>query len=145
MQYVIKLMECKFNLIQEIGVSLQCVDDALKALLEKHVQHMIETYNMLVGFQEGEALQNVICRQSSNGSEPPLLQHDDADIEIRYVTRMKELALAYAQAAVEIANPELRKFMEDNFIMVNQHAYEVWQYIMKQNIIVSEDVWKQAE
>ncbi|WP_051317013.1 spore coat protein [Ectobacillus panaciterrae] len=147
MQYLAKLMEYQFSLIQEMGILMQHVhDEKLKVLAERHAQHMLETYNTMVEFQEG-SVQRVICNEPfvEFASLSLSKKEDEADLVLRYGANIKKLALAYAQAAVEAANPELRMFMEEHFVKINRHAYEVWQHIVKQNTIISEEIWKEAK
>lgn len=56
---------------------------------------------------------------------------NDREIATAYLLTLKRAGREYAWSAMEASNPELREFLKDAFTMSCNHAYEVWQWIVK--------------
>ncbi|MFD3450241.1 spore coat protein [Microbacteriaceae bacterium 4G12] len=124
-----------YFMIRRVGSYVKQVQDQdLKSILERHLPCFLEWYNEVVSFQEGEEIQQVVCNRPPSAlasmTEEEMAEEDIA-IASYYLTNVKRLAIVYAQAAVEVANPQLRQFLENNFLAANRYAYEVWQYMVK--------------
>lgn len=57
---------------------------------------------------------------------------NDREIATAYLLTLKRAGREYAWAAMEASNPGLRSFLEDAFKMSSHHAYDVWQWMVKQ-------------
>ena len=58
-------------------------------------------------------------------------QFDDREMATAYLLTLKRAGREYAWSAMEVSNPELREFLKDAFTMSFNHAYEVWQWMVK--------------
>lgn len=58
-------------------------------------------------------------------------QFDDREMATAYLLTLKRAGREYAWSAMEVSNPELREFLKDAFTMSCNHAYEVWQWMVK--------------
>lgn len=58
-------------------------------------------------------------------------QLNDREIATGYLLTLKRAGREYAWSAMEAANPDLREFLKDAFTMSCNHAYEVWQWMVK--------------
>jgi spore coat protein CotF len=56
---------------------------------------------------------------------------DDREISTAYLLTLKRAGREYAWAAMEASDPGLREFLKDAFTMSCNHAYEVWQWMVK--------------
>lgn len=56
---------------------------------------------------------------------------NDREIATGYLLTLKRAGREYAWAAMEASNPDLREFLKDAFTMSCNHAYDVWQYMVK--------------
>jgi spore coat protein CotF len=56
---------------------------------------------------------------------------NDREIATGYLLTLKRAGREYAWSAMEAGNPELREFLKDAFTMSCNHAYEVWQWMVK--------------
>lgn len=59
------------------------------------------------------------------------MQLNDREIATGYLLTLKKAGREYAWSAMEASNPELREFLKDAFTMSCNHAYEVWQWMVK--------------
>ncbi|MCP8968901.1 spore coat protein [Ectobacillus ponti] len=132
-----KLTVQSYEMIRVVGIYLQQTSDRdLQELLQQHLPNFLQCYNRLLEFSEGEELQ-VLLMQSLQAmlmvqeEQPP----QGADlVACSYLQDMQQMAAAYAKAAIEIANPGVRQFLENSFLVINRHAYEAWQYVMKRGM-----------
>jgi spore coat protein CotF len=128
----------------------QAQDPELKALLEKHFPLHVADYNLKVEFVQSQTTPDISKFQPSTlnpvlGSyiQAPVSvfpaatprtnvqQHNDREIATSYLLNQKSSAKNYAAAAVECANPDLRKFLENAFLNSSHHAYDMWQHMAK--------------
>lgn len=142
-------MSC-VNSICNMAYMLDHVQDPeFKAILEKHFPYHVRDYNMKVEFlqqQEGshkELPQIQLEGKLSNYTEmvAPLapavqprttvMDFNDREMATAYLLTLKRAGREYAWTAMEMANRELRGFVETAFLMSSAHAYEVWQYMVK--------------
>jgi spore coat protein CotF len=142
-------MSC-VNSITNMAYFLQHVQDAeLKSIIEKHFPLHIQDYNMkaeYLGAANGatsklqvpnlnQSLQSYTQSPVSNyPSVTPRTQvqdFNDREIATAYLLTLKRAGREYAWATMEMANPEVRTFLEDCFRMSSRHAYDVWQWMVK--------------
>lgn len=129
-----ELMNYSYEMIHVIGEYMNEIEDQqLKRILQEHLPYLLQAYNEQVNFQEGENIQQVVCEYHTASAFPKADRGRKGDIEIAcaYISYLKRLALAYAQVAVEVANPEFRSFLEKGFLKMNRYAYNVWKYTVK--------------
>lgn len=124
-------------------------DQELKTMIQGHFAAHVQDYNMKVEYISNEtgpsqklnvpqlnrSLQDYTKSPSNNF--PPVTprtdvqQMNDREIATGYLLTLKRAGREYAWAAMEASNPELREFLKDAFTMSCNHAYEVWQYMVK--------------
>lgn len=126
----------------------QVKDSELKAIIENHFPVHVQDYNMKVKFVKEAAAPaeklNVpqlkkILQDFAKSSVPtsPVLPRtiiqelNDREIATGYLLTLKRAGREYAWSAMEAGNPELREFLKDAFTMSCNHAYEVWQWMVK--------------
>lgn len=128
-------------------------DQELKALLQKHFAAHVQDYNMKVQYLNNpdgarEKLQVPPLNPNFNHttdvysqipqSPQPVMprtqvsQFNDREIATAYLLTLKRAGREYAWAAMEATNPQVRLFLEDAFTMASHHAYDVWQWMVKQ-------------
>lgn len=56
---------------------------------------------------------------------------NDIEVATAYLLTLKRAGREYAWSAMEASNPGVREFLKDAFTMSCNHAYEVWQYMVK--------------
>lgn len=123
-------------------------DSELKAMIEEHFPIHVQDYNMKVKFVKestapAEKL-NVpelkkILQDFTQAPVPTVpitprtevQQFDDREMATAYLLTLKRAGREYAWSAMEASNPELREFLKDAFTMSCNHAYEVWQWMVK--------------
>lgn len=129
----------------------QVQDTSLKSILEKHLQCEIKSYNTKVGFLNGTssgATQKVpdiagpinINHVSSIPLQPLMPRTnattpDDREIATSHLLSRKMSGRDYANAAMEMSNPEIRTFCEDSFKSASHEAYEVWEWMVNKGAI----------
>ncbi|MFX3623527.1 MAG: spore coat protein [Ectobacillus sp.] len=134
------ITEKSYETICALSAFLQrAQEQSLKDMLEQHLRFMLEQYNKMVGFYEGENIDHV--QRKGSHSLPQLMKQEevngDGEMVMQYMAALKNAAIMYAQAAVEVANPELRTFLEKSFVCTNQCVYEIWKYVTKRNCSIS--------
>ncbi|MDO5516250.1 MAG: spore coat protein [Clostridium sp.] len=123
-------------------------DPELKAMIQEHLPAHIQDYNMKVKFIKeaggpGEKL-NVpalkpILQDFTKAPVPPVPvtprtavdKLNDREIATGYLLTLKRAGREYAWSAMEAANPQLREFLKDAFTMSCNHAYDIWQWMVK--------------
>lgn len=132
-----ELMNYSYEVIHAIGKYMrETKDPQLKEILHEHLPYLLQAYNEQVNFQEGENIQHVVCEHyiastfQANAHRYEVGQ-GDTELAFAYISYLQRLALAYAQVAVEVANPEFRSFLEKGFVKMNRYAYSVWKYTVK--------------
>jgi spore coat protein CotF len=138
------------NSITNMGYFLQHIQDPeLKALVEKHLPFHIRDYDIKVEYlskaegatthlpipELGASLQSYTA--SPSGSYPPVTPRtsvqdfNDREMATAYLLTLKRAGREYAWSAMEMSNPEIRVFCQNAFLMSCNHAYEVWQWMVK--------------
>lgn len=142
-------MSC-VNSITNMAMFINVVQDQeLKGMLQKHFPAHIQDYNMKVEFLSKtngssqklrvpelvKSLQDYT--KSSTNNFPPITprtdiqQMNDREVATAYLLTLKRAGREYAWTAMEASNPDLREFFKDAFTMSCNHAYEVWQYMVR--------------
>lgn len=123
-------------------------DPELKAMIETHFPIHVQDYNMKVKFvKEATAPTEklnvpVLTKTLQDFTKAPIAtipvtprtdvqQLNDREIATGYLLTLKRAGREYAWSAMEASNPELREFLKDAFTMSCNHAYEVWQWMVK--------------
>jgi spore coat protein CotF len=76
------------------------------------------------------------CTKSKFSQYPPIQPRilvdnmNDREMATAYLLTLKRAGREYAWNAMEMANPELRAFLQTAFMMSCSHAYDVWQYMV---------------
>ncbi len=138
------------NSITNMALFMHSVQEPeLKSLIEKHFPYHVKDYNTKVeylsrmsGAKTGlpvPQITNIIDNytQSSVNVIPIAPRTDvqelnDREIATAYLLTLKRAGREYAWAAMESSNPEIRTFLEDAFRMSSHHAYDIWQWMVKQ-------------
>ena len=137
------------NIITNMAMFKNHVSDPeLKAMIEEHFPIHVQDYNMKVKFVKesiapSEKL-NVpeLKKILQDFTQAPLQtvpvtprtevqQFNDREMATTYLLTLKRAGREYAWSAMEASNPELREFLKDAFTMSCNHAYEVWQWMVK--------------
>lgn len=129
----------------------QVQDAELKSLLDTHFPIHIEDYNKKVEFVKNietasgklgiPTSNNSIFNQDTNISKPAIPdtintnveKFNDREIATSYLLTLKRAGKEYAVASMEATNPKLREFLKDAYTMACNHAYEIWQWMSKNN------------
>lgn len=124
-------------------------DQELKAMIETHFPAHVQDYNMKVEFVKNATGANQKLNvpnlnavlqdftKSPTNVFPPitpgtsLQKLNDREIATGYLLTLKRAGREYAWSAMEASNPEIRQFLKDAFTMSCNHAYDVWQWMVK--------------
>lgn len=123
-------------------------DQELKSMIETHFSIHVQDYNMKVKFvKESTAPTEKLnvpeltkkLQDFTNAPVPTIpvtprtniQEFNDREIATAYMLTLKRAGREYAWSAMEASNPELREFLKDAFTMSCNHAYEVWQWMVK--------------
>lgn len=118
-------------------------DPQLQQILDHQLQFMNESYQNLVNMlQMHGAAQAVPYRAPKNfsptyGLHQPAVQQpnssisqmDDLDVARGLLCIHKNAALRQMQGALEAADPNIRRALQQGAINCSEQAYEVWQYM----------------
>lgn len=133
-------------------------DQELKSMIQGHLPAHVQDYNMKVEFAskaEGctqrlniPSLNPVLqdFTKSPMNNFPPITprtdiqQMNDREIATAYLLTLKRAGREYAWAAMEASDPGLRQFLKDAFTMSCNHAYDVWQWMVKKGFYPLEPV-----
>lgn len=137
------------NSITCMGLFLnQAQDPALRSMLQQHFPYHIADYNKKVALlqQSGMQVPFAASALSSTLTDPtrlpvppetcPAPRTDaqsltDREICLSYLLTLKRAGREYAWSAMEMANPEIRSFLEHAFQMCSHQANDVWQYMVQ--------------
>jgi spore coat protein CotF len=138
------------NSITSMAMFINVVkDQELKAMIQTHFQAHIQDYNIKVEYLSNEngpsqklkvpvlnkSLQDYIKSPASSfpsiTPRTDLQEMTDREIATAYLLTLKRAGREYAWSAMEASNPGLRDFLKDAFTMSCNHAYDVWQYMVK--------------
>jgi len=142
------ILSCVNSITNMAMFKNQVTDSELKAIIENHFPVHIQDYNMKVKFvKDATALTEKLnvpelkkILQDFTKSPVPttpvtprtdIQQLNDREIATGYLLTLKRAGREYACSAMEASNPELREFLKDAFTMSCNHAYEVWQWVVK--------------
>lgn len=126
-------------------------DQELKSMIQNHFPAHVQDYNIKVECLSNTAGNTALPKldvpeqvenltdftKSPVGYYPPMTprtdvpQMNDREIATSYLLTLKRAGREYAWAAMEASNPEIREFLKDAFTMSCNHAYEVWQWMVK--------------
>lgn len=142
-------MSC-VNSITNMGYFLQHVQDPeLKALIETHLPYHIRDYDMKVEYlSKAQGAQTKLptpeinrtlqsYTQSPSASYVPVTprtsvqEFNDREMATAYLLTLKRAGREYAWAAMEMSHPDIRAFCQTAFLMSCNHAYDVWQWMVK--------------
>lgn len=142
-------ISCVNSITNMICFLNQAEDQQLRSILEKHLPLHIQDYNMKCEFlnttngstqilqvPELNKMLHSFTKSPARGYEPvtpraKLKTFNDREIATSYLLILKRTGTEYASAAFEVANPELRIFLEDAFRVCSHHAYEIWQWLVQ--------------
>ncbi len=142
------ILSC-FNSITNMALyKNEVTDSELKSILEQHLPVHIHDYNMKVKFVKEASAPNEklnvpqlkkILQDFTKAPVAPVpatprtdvQKLNDREIATGYLLTLKRAGREYAWSAMEASNPELREFLKDAFTMSCNHAYEVWQWMVK--------------
>lgn len=138
------------NSITNMAMFINVVQDQeLKSMIQAHFPAHIQDYNMKVQYlsKADGATQKLNVPKLPNNLQdytksptnnfPPITprtdvqQMNDREIATAYLLTLKRAGREYAWSAMEASNPGVREFLKDAFTMSCNHAYEVWQYMVK--------------
>ncbi len=138
------------NSITNMGMFLNHAQDPeLKAMISRHYPFHVRDYNKKVEYlQQTQGSQapfpvpelNSNLANTTTAPTPPApaitprtnaQTLNDREIAAAYLLNLKRAGREYAWASMEMANPELRSFLEDAFRMSSRHAYDCWQYMAR--------------
>ncbi|MBU8907698.1 spore coat protein [Desertibacillus haloalkaliphilus] len=119
-------------------------DPQLQNLMDKQLQFMTQEYNTIVQAVNNRGMSTpkpyrsqlsqapIYGTQQAPQSESPNMsptQLDDKDIATGILTNHKASASMKMVAALECADPEIRRMMQQSAVNCSEQAYEVWQYM----------------
>ncbi|WP_102347184.1 spore coat protein [Bacillus sp. Marseille-P3661] len=142
-------MSCVNSITNMASFIKQAEDQQLKSILQKHFPLHVQDYNMKVQFMNmangptqtlhvpelNKMLQSYthspISKYPSVQPRTDVKVFNDREIATAYLLTLKRAGREYAWSAMEVANPDLRSFLENAFLMCSHHAFEVWQWMVK--------------
>lgn len=137
------------NSITNMGNFLLHVQDPeLKSIIERHFPLHVRDYNIKVEYLKNAqgptkelpvpdlnpVLQSFTQPPATGQPVTPRTNAqtlNDREIATAYLLTLKRAGREYAWAAMEMAHPDLRSFLEDAFRMSCRHAYDVWQWMVQ--------------
>ena len=129
----------------------QVQDVELKSLLDTQFPIHIDDYNKKVDFVKSlekasgkleiPNLNTSIFTPNTDVSIPAIPdtintnvdKFNDREIATSYLLTLKRAGKEYAIASMEATNLKLREFLKDAYSMACNHAYEIWQWMTKNN------------
>jgi spore coat protein CotF len=126
----------------------QAQDPALRSMLEEHFPYHIADYNQKVALLKQNGVKIPFSPSALNATlaDPTTLpvapapaatprvdaqELTDREICLSYLLTLKRAGREYAWAAMEMAHPEIRSFLEEAFQMCSHQGYDVWQYMVQ--------------
>lgn len=135
------------NSINQFQMYAPLIQDVqLKQMLDNQLQFMTNEYNSMVQMLQNQGAGQAIPYRSPKSfspryglqNPPPQApntsanQMDDRDIASSMLGCHKSTALMKMIGALECANPELRRGLQQGAVNCSEQAYEVWQYMNAQ-------------
>lgn len=142
------MMSCVNTITNMAMFKEKAMDPELKAIFESQFTAHVQDYNMKVKFVKeangpSEKLNvpplNKTLVDFTTSPIPPvpvtpntsIQQFNDREMATAYLLTLKRAGREYAWSAMEAGNPTLREFLTDAFTMACNHAYEVWEWMVK--------------
>jgi spore coat protein CotF len=142
------ILSCVNSITNMAMYKNQVTDQELKTIIETHFPIHVQDYNMKVKFVKEAAgpteklnvpqLKKILTDFTKSQVKvvpvtprTEIQQLNDREIATGYLLTLKRAGREYAWSAMEASNPELREFLKDAFTMSCNHAYEVWQWMVK--------------
>ena len=118
-------------------------DQQLMQILDNQMQFMMDEYNQMVQTLSQQGNNNAVPYNSIANGAPAyglknpapqspnasMNQLDDRDVSSSMLSCHKTSAAKKMMAALECANPQLRRMMQQGAINCAEQAYEVWQFM----------------
>lgn len=118
-------------------------DNELLSILDHQVQFMTQNYNNMVQAANQTGLGQATPYRAPKSPQPKYGLHnpqpqspndsvnamDDQDVSSGMLGCHKASAFVRMMGALECANPELRRMMQQAAVNCSEQAYEVWQYM----------------
>ncbi|GAB7386882.1 spore coat protein [Bacillaceae bacterium] len=122
-----------------------CQDPELRRILDNQIQFMMNEYNMMVNALNQRGINNVPSYKWFNNASPTyglhhpspqspnasMNQMDDRDVASGMLGCSKASAGLRMHAALECADPELRRMLIQGAVNCAEQAYETWSYMNK--------------
>lgn len=158
-----KLTICELSYLNELITSCinsitcmslfrnQVADEELKSILNTHFPIHVEDYNRKVEFVKDvetasgklnvPELNTSIFAEEITGTKlaspvtvnTNVTKLNDREIALSYFLTLKRAGKEYAIASMEATNPKLRQFLKDAYTMSCNHAFEVYEWMAKNN------------
>ncbi|MEE0699947.1 MAG: spore coat protein [Bacilli bacterium] len=141
------LMSCTNTITCMSFFMKQVKNQELSDILSRQFPMHVEDYNMKALFlKEENGPQNDLSIPEQIGLQADLSvgvpmepvtpntdteEFNDRQIATNYLLTLKRAGKEYAGAAMEAAHPKLREFLKDAFTLSCNHAYEVWEWMLK--------------
>jgi spore coat protein CotF len=142
------ILSCVNSITNMAMYKNQITDPELKSIIESHFAVHVQDYNMKVKFVKEASepaeklnvpelktiLQDFTKSPVETAPVTPrtdIQKLNDREIATGYLLTLKRAGREYAWSAMEASNPKLREFLKDAFTMSCNHAYEVWQWMVK--------------
>jgi spore coat protein CotF len=118
-------------------------DQQLMQILDNQMQFMMDEYNQMVQTLNQQGNNNAVPYNSIANGAPTyglknpapqspnasMNQLDDRDVSSSMLSCHKTSASKKMMAALECANPQLRRMMQQGAVNCAEQAYEVWQFM----------------
>ena len=118
-------------------------DQQLMQILDNQMQFMMDEYNQMVQTLNQQGNNNAVPYNSIANGAPTyglknpapqspnasMNQLDDRDVSSSMLSCHKTSAAKKMMAALECANPQLRRMMQQGAVNCAEQAYEVWQFM----------------
>lgn len=129
----------------------QVQDEDLKTLINTHFPIHVEDYNKKVEFVKNldsasgklgvPNVNNSIFNPNTDSCKSAIPdtinvnveKFNDREIATSYLLTLKRAGKEYATASMEATCPKLRQFLKDAYAMACNHAYEIWEWMAKNN------------
>lgn len=139
-----EMLSCAINGINEFQLLRQYVrDPQLRGILETQLQFMSQEYNNMIQMLHGQGMRQAVpYRTPKNiapvygldnpGTQTPNMPNetiDDRDVSSAMLGYHKSSATDKMRAALECADPNIRRMMQQSAINCAEQAFEIWQYM----------------
>jgi spore coat protein CotF len=118
-------------------------DGELQLMLDRQMQFAISEYNTMVQLLQGKGMGHAVPYQGPKnvtpvyglrnpqpyGPQASAQQLDDRDVAVGMLCAHKSSAVHKMTAALECADPNIRRMLQQSAVNCAEQAYEVWQYM----------------